>query len=159
MAASVSASLARGSSAASRNLYGAAALRYRFERCQSAAAGLKDEQDLKELRQFKWMLSDIELKAVEEWTRSKVVTTKAKIMNRQKALNDVEKKVQEKKRLGDSADQSQLVVAPPMKKKALESRATETTCDIENEDANDFDENGDCTDITGVLSFFGAKAL
>ena len=37
-----------------------------------------------------------------------------------KALRDVEKKVQEKKRLGDGADQSQLVVAPPLKRCALE---------------------------------------
>ena len=90
MAASVGASLARGSSSASKHLFGAQALRYRFERCQSLAAGQQDESDLKELRQFKWMLTDIELKSVEEWTRSKVVSSKAKIMNRQKALNDVE---------------------------------------------------------------------
>ena len=159
MAASVGASLARGSSSASKHLFGAQALRYRFERCQSLAAGQREESDLKELRQFKWMLTAIELKSVEEWTRSKVVSSKAKIMNRHKALNDVENKFKENKRQGDNGDQSQCVIAPPLKRIALENRALDTTCEIKYEDGNDLDENGDCTEMTGVLSLFGAKAL
>ena len=84
MPASSSASSARGSSAGRRNLFGAEALQYRLERCKKVPDGHQDEQDLKELRQFKWMLSDIELKAVEDWTRAKVVSSKDKIMNRQR---------------------------------------------------------------------------
>ena len=52
-----------------------------------------------------------------------------------------------------------MVVAPPLKRMALETRAFETTNEIETEDGNYFEENGDCTEIPGVLSFFGAKAL
>ena len=159
MPATLSASLARGSYSGSRNLYGAEALRYRFERCKKAADGFQDEQDLKELRQFKWMLTDIELKASEEWTRAKVMSSKAKIVNRQKALRDVEKKVQEKKRLGDGADQSQLVVAPPLKRCALEIAVPVAKNEGDNEVAKNEGDNVDCAEITGVMSFFGAKAL
>ena len=68
----------------SRHVFGADALRYRLERCGKLPLGHQDEQDLKEMRQFKWMLSDIELKALDAWTAAKVVSSKDKIMNRQK---------------------------------------------------------------------------
>ena len=96
MPSSSGASSARGSSAGRRNLFGAEALQYRLERCKNVPDGRQDEQDLKEIRKFKWMLSDIELKAVEDWTRAKVVSSKDKITNRQKALRDVQKKAHEK---------------------------------------------------------------
>ena len=65
-----------------KHLHGHEALRYRHERCAKVMVGHQNEQDLKELRQFRWMLSDTELKEVEEWTRAKVVSSKDQIMQR-----------------------------------------------------------------------------
>ena len=145
----------------SRNLYGADALKYRFERCNKAALGAQDDQDLKELRQFKWMMSDKEGKALESWTAAKIVSSKDKIMNRQKALQNVEKNMAKDKRaMGDEPSQM-AVMAPPLKKAAAteEPRLFEDLA-VNEEDPRLFE---DCfEDIvadTGVLNFFGARAL
>ena len=65
----------------------------------------------------------------------------------------------ETQRLGDSADKSQLVVAPPLKTCALELAAPDATNEGEDEDGSDFNTNRDCAESTGVLSFFGARVL
>ena len=43
------------------HFHGHEALRYRHERCAKVMVGHQNEQDLKELRQFRWMLSDTKL--------------------------------------------------------------------------------------------------
>ena len=47
---------------------------------------------MKEFRMFKWTLAPEEWKKVEEWQACQVLSSKDKIMNRQKALKDLEEK-------------------------------------------------------------------
>ena len=143
----------------SRNLYGAEALKYRFERCNKAAPGAQEDQDLKELRQFKWMMSDKEAKALDSWTAAKIVSSKDKIMNRQKALQNVEKKVAKDKRaIGDEPSQM-AVMAPPLKKAVNkeEPRLFEDKA-VNEEEPGLFEDIAEVAD-TGVLNFFCARAL
>ena len=145
----------------SRHVFGADALRYRLERCGKLPLGHQDEQDLKDMRQFKWMLSDIEMKALDSWTCAKVVSSKDKIMNRQKSLANVEARVEkEKRRLGNGAEQSRLaVLAPPLKKNLVDEIIAPDEDLFGDEEFVTDDKNVDCTENTGVMSFFGAKAL
>ena len=73
-------------------LHGLEAIRYRFKRSQGVYAGHHLLEDMKEFRCFKWFLSNAEWKQVESWQACQVLMSKDKIMNRQKALKDLEDK-------------------------------------------------------------------
>ena len=141
-----------------KNLYGHEALSYMYERAKPLPSGSQDEQDMKQLRMFKWMLSEQQLKQMEEWTRSKIISSKDKIMNRQKALKDIEKQALKDKTRIESCDQT-LVVAPPLKKLAVTPKQQNDDDDDAHEEPNNENESGDDCNDSGVLSFFGAKAL
>ena len=105
------------------------------------------------------MMSDKEIKALDSWTAAKIVSSKDQIMNRQKALQHVEKKVAKDKRtIGD--EQSQVaVVAPPLKKAVNQNAVVCADAKAVNEEEpHTNEESADCAD-TGVLNFFGARAL
>jgi hypothetical protein len=140
-----------------RCLYGSDSLKFRYSRCRKNESGAPDEEDLKQLKQFRWCLNEAENKQVNEWLASKVLTTRDKIMNRQKALIDVERSIAAKRNGEGSEDQ--VVAAPPLKK----------VLQVENAKSVDMNDDDEVEDVhatsseqvhsTGVLSFFGAKAM
>ena len=99
-------------------MYGHDALSYMYDTALLLPLGSQDEQHLKQIRMFKWMLQEPQLKQLEEWTRSKIISSKDKIMNRQKALKDIEKQALMDKKRNESGDQTQ-IVAPPLEKLAM----------------------------------------
>ena len=147
-----------------RSLFGRDAILYRWKMCCSQAAGCQDPVDMKEFRTFRWMLNAEEAKLVAAWQRQAVVSSKDKMaLSRKKALKDLEAEAEKekKRRQGDAGSakdtrvmapplKSQVVVAPLQEPVPLKSKADERS-EAEDEMSNVGD--------TGVLSFFGARAL
>ena len=148
----------RPSSSGRKNLYGHDALSYMYDTALVLPLGSQDEQHLKQIRMFKWMLQEPQLKQLEEWTRSKIISSKDKIMNRQKALKDIEKQALMDKQRNESGDQTQ-IVAPPLKKLAMTSKQQDDDDADAHEEKHNENESGDDCNDSGVLCFFGAKAL
>ena len=118
---------------------------------------------MKEFRTFRCMLDADATKLLASWQRQAVVSSKDKMtLSRTNALKDLEAQA-EKKRKGGQGDagsaKDPMVMAPPLKSMVvvaplqvpvpLKSKADER-CEAEDES-----HVGD----TGVLSFFGARAL
>jgi len=145
-----------------RSLFGRDAMHYRWKCCCSQAAGCQDPVDMKEFRTFRWMLDADETKLVASWQRQAVVSSKDKMaFSRTKAPKDLEAEAEKKRKgQGDAGRvkdtrvmapplKSMVVVAPLQEPVPLKSKADER-CEAEDES-----HVGD----TGVLSFFGARAL
>ena len=62
-----------------RSLFGAEAMRWRFDTCSCQQSGHQDAVDMKEFGTFRWMLSSDEAKKVAEWTRHVFVSSKEKL--------------------------------------------------------------------------------
>ena len=140
------------------NVFGASAMDARFEKCQSHGA---DAIDLKEMRCFRWLLSDDQDAKYEKWNTEAVLHSKDKLQNaKAKALKDVEeKRVEDKKRGSQSS--TVLVPCPPLKsnKESASSSShlgANAKAALQNEDE---EENKEEEEETGLMSFFGARAL
>ena len=67
-----------GKAAVQQPLYGADALRYRYDRC-AAATGVRESADLREFRSFRWLLSEAEDAQFLNWERAAVHGAKARM--------------------------------------------------------------------------------
>ena len=143
------------------SLFGCEAMRFRYHRCAALPNGHQSQEDMKEFKMFKWTLAPEEWKKVDEWQACQVLSAKDKIMNRQKALKDLEEKTKiEKQRCKDNNVESALVLAPPLKQREKAHAICKAT-DGAIEEAEKVDcaiEEPEKEDI-GVMAFFGAKAL
>ena len=109
---------------------------------------------------FRWLLSDAELKELSSWTSSKVQTSRDRLMNRQKALQDIEKKAKAKRSQEKVDDQLQPLMAPPLKKKGKEKPEQGNPPPvIDEDDERDAEDANGSSETSGLLSFFGAKAI
>ena len=154
------ASCSSSSKSAKRHLFGAAAIQHRLKTCRDAPDGAQEDTDLKELRMFRWLLSDAELKELSSWTSSKVQTSRDRLMNRQKALQDIEKKAKAKRSQEKVDDQLQPLMAPPLKKKGKEKPEQGNPPPvIDEDDERDAEDANGSNETSGLLSFFGAKAI
>ena len=140
------------------NEFGASAMDARFEKCESHGA---DAIDLKEMRCFRWLLSDDQDAKYEKCNTEAVLHSKDKLQNaKAKALKDVEeKRVEETKRGSQSS--TVLVPCPPLKsnKESASSSShlgANAKAALQNEDE---EENKEEEEETGLMSFFGARAL
>lgn len=72
-------------------LYGSEALKWRYDKCFQAQPQVPEACDLKEFRQFRWMLSNEENTQVQDWQRVAVEVSRARIAaGKVKALEDLE---------------------------------------------------------------------
>ena len=141
-----------------KTLFGHDALLWRYVKCQETM-GVQDPQDLKCFRQFTWMLTDVQLAEFKKWEGLALVGAKERLqLNKAKALKDIEDETREdkdKKRKNSSS--SAIVAAPAIKEKKVEKKVIEKVTEKEKEDEEGEDSflSGD----TGLVSFFGARAV
>ena len=140
-------------------LHGCDAIEWRVRSCE-IQVGIKDPLDLKELKCFRWMLSDAQLQAFEGWNREAIMSSVQRLKDtKATALEDVNDKTKEgkQKRKHDEIFEESAIFAPPLKDKMVPGS--------EQGAASSFGAFAPITDSmepaidTGLMSFFGAKAL
>ena len=143
-----------------KTLFGAAAMQHKFHNASQLEAGHQDATDMKEFRMFQWLLSEKENATVAQWQKSMVAKSNEILRTKkQKALKDVEDEAASAKKV-KSCEKSAAakVAAPPIKIVAKEKlMITASSKDAEFED----NAEDDClvSETTGILNFFGAKAV
>ena len=152
--ASSSSSVKRGTG---RVLYGGDSIKFRLSRCKAVGSGQPEEQDLQQLKMYRWCLSEAESKQLDLWLSARVLSSRDRLMNRQKALRDAEKCIQAKRGSEDALEDK--APGPPLKK--VSSKAPKKL----QEDNDEEEEEAPPPVVeepvapTGLCSFFGAKAI
>ena len=138
-------------------MFGAGAMKARFDKCEVHGA---EPMDLKEMRSFRWRLSDEEDALYEKWNTEAVLHSKEKLKNaKAMALKDVEEKTGEEKKRGN-ASCTAVVPCPPLKsKKENASSSSHLGANTEAPQLADEEPGQAPEEETGLMSFFGARAL
>ena len=139
-------------------MFGAEAMQFRFDKCEEVGP---ECQDLKEMRTYKGMLTSRQEQAFEKWNTEAVTNSKERLQKaKAKALKDIEEKTIQQKKRGDKGN-VQTVACPPLKAiKAEGASSSRNRNPADPPQHAEKDEDCDsCEEETGLMSFFGTKAL
>ena len=138
-------------------LCGGEGLRFLFARMVERK-GVQDSSDLKVLRSFKWMLTTEELKTFDEWEREAVVHARDTMQaSKKQAIKDLEKELVVSAAAKRTAAKE--VAAPPLKEKRTSAASTGLALAAKKAAAIPCEDEGVSDTPSGLLSFFGTKAL
>ena len=120
--------------------------------------GVQDSSDLKVLRSFKWMLIAEELKTFDGWEREAVVHARDTMQaSKKQAIKDLEKELVVSAAAKRTAAKE--VAAPPLKEKRTSAASTGFALAAKKAAAIPCEDEGVSDTPSGLLSFFGTKAL
>ena len=139
-----------------RTLYGQEGINHVFARC-TLVSGVQDAADLKMFKMFAWMLTESQHAEYLTWEQQAVKGARERhSASKAKALKDISDTiVAEKKKRGSAPPATQLVTAPPLALKKLDTQLAKKAKYQEVLEENQEDLFTD----TGLISFFGTKAL
>ena len=145
-----------------KEVCGQMAVKAKFTEAQRCP-GVISSADLKFLRTFKWCLSESEVETFENWSLDAVKSAKERVTeSRAKALKDIEDGEEKKRKLMNEVASS-IVMAPPIapkkRRKAKEQEKMAAVKNMPEEEPVQDDDEISSGGNSGVMSFFGARAL
>jgi hypothetical protein len=138
-------------------LSGGEGLKFLFEQ-MAEKKKVQDSSDLKVLRSFKWMLSTEELRTFDEWEREAVLNARDTMQaSKNQAIKDLEKELAAPAAAKRTAAKE--VAAPPLKEKRTSAASAGLAMAAKKAAAMPQEEEAVSDTPSGLLSFFGTKAL
>ena len=138
-------------------LSGGEGLKFLFEQ-MAEKKKVQDSSDLKVLRSFKWMLSTEELRTFDEWEREAVLNARDTMQaSKNQAIKDLEKELAAPAAAKRTAAKE--VAAPPLKEKRTSAASAGLAMAAKKAAAMPQKEEAVSDTPSGLLSFFGTKAL
>lgn len=136
--------------------FGSDAIMKRYERAE-AQHGCKSPEDLKEFRSFTWLLSKEKQKIASEWQKHAVSTSASRLKEtKANMLKDVEESCKNKRKVEKVPAP---ITAPPLQKKQTPATSSTDTQIVIAENSDCEDPQDAEEDETGLLNFFGARAM
>ena len=139
-------------------LFGPEAIEWRFNKCENEE-GVKDGQDLREFRAFQWLLTPVQIVKMNEWETAALDSAKSRAKAiKDKTIADIEENKNKEARKS-SGKRDSAALAPPVKPPTSKKKAKTPLMSSPTKPSSSHDEDDRLQCDSGLLSFFGAKAL